>query len=459
MKTNVTPSAQLAHFAADLQYDDIPPEVMRRAEDLFVDWFGSALSGKVGRPVQAIESVAREVGPTEGRAEVLLSRRKTASVFAAMVNAASSHFMEQDDVHNASVFHPGAVVFPAVLAIAQDRGISGKEMMTAAVAGYEVGIRVGEFLGQSHYKVFHTTGTAGTIAAAVAAGRAMNLPPEKMQHAIGSAGTQAAGLWEFLKDAANSKQLHTAKAAFDGVLSALLSEKGFSGAKQILEGAKGMGAGMSQDAEPARLTDRLGERWATIETSFKFHASCRHTHPAADAFLSLAQQHQLGAEDIASVTTHVHQGAIDVLGQVDEPKSVHQAKFSMGTVLGLLAVYGKAGVYEFNEFFREGSVQAFRQRVTMLLDPEIDALYPQRWVGKVTLKTVDGREFHSRVDEPKGDPGNTLSREEIEQKAIMLAEVSGAATAAEMRGALDGLWRISEKTAVGDLLPPWSQDL
>jgi len=459
MKTNVTPSAQLAHFAADLQYDDIPPEVMRRAEDLFVDWVGSALSGKVGRPVQAIESVAREVGPTEGRAEVLLSRRKTTSVFAAMVNAASSHFMEQDDVHNGSVFHPGAVVFPAVLALAQDRGISGKEMMTAAVAGYEVGIRVGEFLGQSHYKVFHTTGTAGTIAAAVAAGRAINLPPEKMQHAIGSAGTQAAGLWEFLKDAANSKQLHTAKAAFDGTLSALLSEKGFSGAKQILEGAKGMGVGLSQDADPARLTDRLGERWATIETSFKFHASCRHTHPAADAFLSLMQQHQLNADQIAAVTTRVHQGAIDVLGQVDEPKSVHQAKFSMGTVLGLLAVYGKAGVYEFNECFREDQVQAFRRRVSMVLDPEVDALYPQRWVGKVTITTTDGRELNARVDEPKGDPGNTLSRAEIEQKAVMLAELAGAATADEMRGVLDCLWRIAEHASVGDLLPPWSQDL
>ncbi len=459
MKTNVTPSAQLAHFAADLQYDDIPPEVMRRAEELFVDWVGSALSGKVGRPVQAIESVAREVGPTEGRAEVLLSRRKTTSVFAAMVNAASSHFMEQDDVHNGSVFHPGAVVFPAVLALAQDRGISGKEMMTAAVAGYEVGIRVGEFLGQSHYKVFHTTGTAGTIAAAVAAGRAINLPPEKMQHAIGSAGTQAAGLWEFLKDAANSKQLHTAKAAFDGTLSALLSEKGFSGAKQILEGAKGMGVGLSQDADPARLTDRLGERWATIETSFKFHASCRHTHPAADAFLSLMQQHQLNADQIAAVTTRVHQGAIDVLGQVDEPKSVHQAKFSMGTVLGLLAVYGKAGVYEFNECFREDQVQAFRRRVSMVLDPEVDALYPQRWVGKVTITTTDGRELNARVDEPKGDPGNTLSRAEIEQKAVMLAELAGAATADEMRGVLDSLWRIAEHASVGDLLPPWSQDL
>ncbi|MEY3979364.1 MAG: hypothetical protein RLZZ375_793 [Pseudomonadota bacterium] len=459
MKTNVTPSAQLAHFAADLQYDDVPPEVMRRAEDLFVDWVGSALSGKVGRPVQAIESVAREVGPIEGRAEVLLSRRKTTSVFAAMVNAASSHFMEQDDVHNGSVFHPGAVVFPAVLALAQDRGITGKEMMTAAVAGYEVGIRVGEFLGQSHYKVFHTTGTAGTIAAAVAAGRAINLPPEKMQHAIGSAGTQAAGLWEFLKDAANSKQLHTAKAAFDGTLSALLSEKGFSGAKQILEGAKGMGVGLSQDADPARLTDRLGERWATIETSFKFHASCRHTHPAADAFLSLMQQHQLNADQIAAVTTRVHQGAIDVLGQVDEPKSVHQAKFSMGTVLGLLAVYGKAGVYEFNECFREDQVQAFRRRVRMVLDPEVDALYPQRWVGKVTITTTDGRELNARVDEPKGDPGNTLSRAEIEQKAVMLAELAGAATADEMRGVLDSLWRIAEHASVGDLLPPWSQDL
>jgi 2-methylcitrate dehydratase PrpD len=380
-------------------------------------------------------------------------------VFAAMVNAASSHFMEQDDIHNSSVFHPGTVVFPAVLAIAQERGISGKELMTAAVAGYEVGIRVGEFLGQSHYKVFHTTGTAGTIAAAVAAGRAINLPPEKIQHAIGSAGTQAAGLWEFLKDAANSKQLHTAKAAFDGLLSALLAEKGFSGAKQILEGAKGMGAGMSQDADPARLTDRLGERWATIETSFKFHASCRHTHPAADALLSLIQQHQLSADQIASVTTHVHQGAIDVLGQVDEPKSVHQAKFSMGTVLGLLAIYGKAGVYEFNEYFRESAVQAFRQRVSMALDPEVDALYPQRWIGKVSVTTSDGRELNARIDEPKGDPGNTLTRPEIEQKAIMLAEVSGAATAEEMRGSLDGLWKISEQVAVGDLLPPWSQDL
>ena len=308
MNTTIAPSQQLAEFAANLQFSDIPDAVVRRAEDLLLDWFGSALAGKVGRPVQAIEAIARDMGPQEGRAEVLISRRMTSPLFAALVNGASSHYAEQDDVHNGSVFHPAAVVFPAALAIAQDRGCSGKDLITAAIAGYEAGIRIGEFLGRSHYRIFHTTGTAGTVAAAVAAARLMGLNPQQMLHAIGSAGTQAAGLWEFLRDAADSKQLHTGKAAADGLLAALLAEKGFTGAKHVLEGPQGMGAGMSSDADPVRLTDRLGTRWATIETSFKFHASCRHTHPAADALQQAMREHGLKASDITEVITHVHQG-------------------------------------------------------------------------------------------------------------------------------------------------------
>ena len=119
-----------------------------------------------------------------------------------MVNAAASHYAEQDDVHNGSVFHPGAVVFAPALAVAQALGASGQELLAASTAGYEVGIRVGEFLGRSHYAVFHTTGTAGTLAAAAAVGRLLRLTPEQMLNAFGSAGTQAAGLWEFLRDAA-----------------------------------------------------------------------------------------------------------------------------------------------------------------------------------------------------------------------------------------------------------------
>ncbi|KAG1256374.1 hypothetical protein G6F68_009816 [Rhizopus microsporus] len=223
------------------------------------------------------------MGPADGPSEVLITRRRTSPLFAAMVNAAAAHVVEQDDVHNGSVFHPAAVVFPPALAVAQALGSSGRDLITAAVAGYEVGIRVGEFLGRSHYKIFHTTGTAGTLAAAVTTGHLLKLSPEQMLHALGAAGTQAAGLWEFLRDAADSKQLHTAKAAAAGITAAYLAREGFTGARHILEGPQGMAAGMSTDADPSKLCDRLGQRWALAETSFKFHASCRHTHPAADA--------------------------------------------------------------------------------------------------------------------------------------------------------------------------------
>ena len=443
MKDTIAPGAQLAAFAANLRYEDIPEPVLRRTEDLLLDWFGSALAGKVGRPVQAIEALALEQGPRDGGAEVLISRRKTTPLFAAMVNGASSHYAEQDDVHNGSVFHPATVIFPAVLAIAQDRGLSGKELLTASVAGYEAGIRIGEFLGRSHYKIFHTTGTVGTVAAAVAVGRLIGLDARQMLDAIGSAGTQAAGLWEFLRDAADSKQLHTAKAASDGLLAALLAEKGFTGAKQILEGRQGMGAGMSQGTNPAALTDRLGERWATIETSFKFHASCRHTHPAADALQKAMKDHGLNPEDIVEVITHVHQGAIDVLGPVVDPQTVHQGKFSMGTVLGLIAIEGAAGVTEFERRYRDPDVADFRVRVKMVLDEEVDGAYPARWIGKVTVHTRDGRTLHARVDEPKGDPGNTLTRPELEDKAIRLAAFGGAADEAEMQRAFGVLWGIA----------------
>src|SRR5207342_319656 len=145
------------------------------------------------------------------------------------------------------------------------------------------------------------------------------------------------------------------------------------GAKRILEGAQGMAAGMSTDADPARLTDRLGTRWALVETSFKYHACCRHTHPAADALLRVMDEHDIAAAQVARVTAHVHQGAIDVLGPVVNPQTVHHAKFSMGTVLGLIACRGAAGLGEFEGGYLAADVVALRERVAMDLDNEVDA--------------------------------------------------------------------------------------
>ncbi|WP_088140688.1 MmgE/PrpD family protein [Achromobacter xylosoxidans] len=445
-------SAELAAFAANLRYEDIPAPVLRRAEDLLLDCLASILAGASARAVQAIDRYAAAMGPTDGPSEVLITRRRTTPLFAAMVNAAAAHVVEQDDVHNGSVFHPAAVVFPPALAVAQALGRSGRDLLVAAVAGYEVGIRVGEFLGRSHYKIFHTTGTAGTLAAAVTTGRLLNLSPEEMLHALGSAGTQAAGLWEFLRDAADSKQLHTAKAAADGITAAYLAREGFTGARHILEGPQGMAAGMSTDADPSRLCDRLGERWALAETSFKFHASCRHTHPAADALQQALRENKLTEADIERVVAHVHQGAIDVLGPVVNPQTVHQSKFSMGTVLALIARQGRAGLAEFDAGLDDPGVATFRGKVEMELDPEVDGAYPQRWIGKVTVYTRDGRKLHGRVDEPKGDPGNTLSRAEIEDKTLSLGRYADAATEPELRGLIDAIWNLEKAEKLGMLL-------
>jgi len=447
--SNLHPSRDLAAFAASLRHDAIPPAVLRRTEDLFLDWFGSALAGRGARPVEALARFWLSQGPQDGPSEVLIHRRGTSPMVAAAVNAASSHFAEQDDVHNGSVFHPATVVFPVALAVAQALGRSGRDLLVASVAGYEVGIRVGEFLGRSHYKVFHTTGTAGSVAAAATAGRLLGLDPARMLDAFGSAGTQGAGLWEFLRDAADSKQLHTAHAASTGLASAYLAADGLTGAKRILEGAQGMAAGMSTDADPERLVDGLGTRWATAETSFKYHASCRHTHPAADALLQVVREHRLGLDDIESVVARVHQGAIDVLGPVVNPSTVHQAKFSMGTVLAIAAMRGHAGVGEFDADFQAAWAAAFRDRVRMELDEEVDRAYPARWIGKVDVATRDGRRLSGRIDEPKGDPGNTLSRPELEDKALKLARFSGGASDVEMAQATARVWALDSEAPVG----------
>ncbi|MDD9723426.1 MmgE/PrpD family protein [Sulfitobacter sp. PR48] len=431
MEITASHGALLSGFVADLEYDNLPESVVRMIRDLAVDWYGSAVAGHAARPVQALEAVCGTLVSGKSESTVLSSGNRASAYAAAMINAASSHVVEQDDVHNGAVFHPAAVVFPAVFALAEARNLNGPAIIEAAVCGYEVGIRVGEFLGRSHYVHFHTTGTAGTLACAAAVAKLLKLDARQVLHAFGTAGTQAAGLWEFLADAADSKQVHTAGATANGMFAAFLAQQGVTGAARIFDGPHGMAAALSQDADPARLSAGLGSRWATLEMSYKWHASCRHTHPAADALAEVLSREALLADDIEKVIALVHQGAIDVLGAVRVPESVHQAKFSMGTVLGLIAVHGKAGVLEFDSHaLSDPAVAAFRDRVEMQFDPEVDVAYPSRWLGRVTVHTRDGRVLRGAIDDPKGDPGNPLGWDELLAKAESLCRYEIASNAA-----------------------------
>lgn len=441
-----SPSKQLATFAAGLAFAHIPENVIDRAQWLFLDWYGSVLAGCRSRSVEVFKKFAGDMGAESGACQLFGSEQSSSPLFAALVNAAASHSVEQDDIHNASIFHPGTVVFPPIFALAQSLPeVSGRDFLTAAVVGYECGIRVGEFLGRSHYRVFHTTATAGTLAAAMAAANILKLNPTQTLHALGSAGTQASGLWEFLRDGADSKQLHTAKASADGLLAAYSAQHGLTAASQILEGQQGMAAGMSGEGDSAKLTDRLGVRWALTETSFKLHASCRHTHPAADALLQICTEHELDFRDIEHIRAYVYQAAKDVLGAVDVPNTIHQSKFSMGFVLALIARYRSAGISDFSEQALADPINsALRQRVSMIVDADIDQHYPAKWATRVEVKLHSGEILQAFVDTPKGDPENMLSRAELEAKVIHLAQYSGVATSVEMQAIIDVIWGLPE---------------
>lgn len=297
-------------------------------------------------------------------------------------------------------------------------------MLLASIAGYEAGIRIAESLGRSHYRTFHTTATVGTVAAALAVGKLLGFGYEHMVSALGTAGTQTSGLWEFMRSGAgDSKQLHCAHAAGNGLLSAYMTRDGLKGAQDVIEGECGFIKSLAkEDADAAWLTDRLGQRWAVLETSFKFHACCRHTHPAADALLDAIEKNGIKnpMAEIKSIVAQVHQAAIDVLGPVDvgpPPRTIHTAKFSMKSTLALIALQGSASLVDFEKYaLTDPDVLQFRDRISMTLNSEVDGAYPKRWLGRVQVCLADGQAVKGVCDEPKGDPGNTLTRAELEDK-------------------------------------------
>jgi 2-methylcitrate dehydratase PrpD len=452
-----TPERALASAAAELTWVQLPAPVVVAIRRLFLDWVASALAGSTSIQVTRLSQAAARGGlgiggspcaeGEKGTATALPRFAQAPALVAALLNGASSHVEEMDDLHNESIYHPGTCVFPAALAVAESEGAGPRDFLTAAVAGYEVSLRVGQALGSEHYRYFHTTGTAGTVGAAVAAGHLLGLDTQEMLSAIGSAGTQAAGLWQFLADGAMSKQLHTAKAAFNGVLSAYLAGEGFTGSAEILLGEKGLLPGMARSEGTGGITDdgalRRRQRQAlmegleevpgsplpdygfaafkTPEVSIKYHASCRHTHPAVDALLLIMEEHGLAAERIRSIHAHVNTAAFDLLKDATA-SGPWAAKFSIPFCLAQAALCGSLGVDSFSvSALEDPRLVELMNRVTTDVDPSLDADYPRRWVAWVDVETVSGSTFQARVDAPKGDPDNALSAEELEAKFRLLS--------------------------------------
>ncbi|MFQ5692661.1 MAG: MmgE/PrpD family protein, partial [Nitrospinota bacterium] len=305
-----TCSQQLAEWVSGLRYEDIPPEVIEKAKSAFLDILGIALASSgmpFGRDVIAL---AEDLGKGE-EASVVGSGLRLPAANAALANGTLGHGLDYDDTHAESVIHTSACVVPSALAAAEACGADGKALLTAAVAGWEVLIRLGLVCpGQFHDRGFHATAVCGPFATSLVAGKAWGSPADQMVHALGICGSMAAGSMEFLTDGAWTKRLHPGWAAHSGLVAARMARRGFSGPREIFEGRFGfynLYVGRNGDKRDlSRLTAGLGEEWKTLELDQKPFPCCHFTHAFIDAALFLREEHRIDPAEIESVECRIH---------------------------------------------------------------------------------------------------------------------------------------------------------
>ena len=413
----MTVTRQLANFVVDTNFKDIGIKVREHAKLCILDWFGAALAGSLEPNAKIITSIMREMGGKK-QSTIIGTRNQTSSINAALANGIIGHTIELDDIHEEAIIHPAAPVIPAALAIGEYNNISGRDLITSIILGYEVEIRIGCAINPSHYRFWHTTGTCGTFGAAAAVGKILGLDCEKMIHALGIAGTQAAGLVEVF--GTMSKSLNPGRAARDGVLSALLAQKGFTSSDLILEADKGYCRATAEEYDFDKITENLGNGFELTNNIFKLHASCGHTHGAIDAVLNLTKKNDVKLDGIDEIIVETYPSAVELVGKNFEPKTASEGKFSLPYCLATALIFRKVGIAEFTkERLKDSRILELSRRVKVTVNPE----YVNARLGcaKVTLRTVDGEEFSNRVDVPKGYPKNPLTKVELENKFRNLA--------------------------------------
>ncbi|MBX5437009.1 MAG: MmgE/PrpD family protein [Alicyclobacillaceae bacterium] len=422
-------SRALARYVCGLSFEQLPADVVYWTRLTFLDWLGNALAGSQTEPSQWVQAVAADSG---GRRQATLltprpsapwlaNRDQSSVLWASLVNGTSSHMIELDDVHKKAIIHAGTVVIPGALALAEHLGVSGRRFMESVVAGFDVCIRIGEAVTPSHYRFFHTTGTVGTFGAAAAAAKLLGLSEEQTVHALGTAGTQAAGLWEFIENGSMSKHLHAGKAAWNGVFAALLAARGVTGAETILEGKRGFFRAMAAEVDEGCITAGLGERYKIAENCFKIHASCRHTHHAVDLALQLVHAHDIQPNEVEAVEVATYPVALDITDN-PHPQSVYAAKFSLQYCVALAVARRSAGWADFTEeTLWDPVIRRLLARVQVSVDPDCAAKYPECWAARVTIRTYDGRSWEAATDYPKGDFENPVSEADLVAKFYSLS--------------------------------------
>jgi 2-methylcitrate dehydratase PrpD len=301
-------------------------------------------------------------------------------------------------------------------------------------------------VGKEHYRIWHNTSTCGPFGSAMAAADLLGLDEEQAVWALGNAGTQSSGLWEFLAAGAMSKHLHTARGAESGLLAELLAREGFTGSNRILEGEKGFFAGLCPDPHPEAITADPGRPWQLTNTSMKPWPCCRHTHPLIDAAIEL--HGKLGGAEIRKVTVGAYRAALDVCDR-PRPQDPYSAKFSLQHCAAIALTDGKVVQSSFDTAARQ-RVAPQTELVEVGPDPAVDEAYPKAWGVRLAVEAADGRALEASRRHAKGDPENPVTAAELSEKALMLL-VEGGMREDRARGLIDTVRDLPSGRRVGDL--------
>jgi 2-methylcitrate dehydratase PrpD len=426
-------SRRLAQFLAAATYSDLPTPVIQDTKRAVLDWLGSAMAGSLEPPARMARGAVESMNG--GASAVAFTR------------GVASHILELDDIHKTSTVHAAAPVISAALSVAEREDADGRAFLLAVALGYEAALRIGEAVNPSHYRYWHPTGTAATFGAAAAAGSLLKLDAAQMLHALGSAGTQAAGLWEFNADGAMSKHLHPGKAAMNGVLAADLARVGFTGATRILEGERGFFRAMSAAYDESRITDGLGERWKISENCYKLHSCCGHTHTAIDVALEWRRSPGLRVPaDIRDIQIKTYASGYEIVKEM-RPRTPYQAKFSIAYCVAVALLDGRADLAQFSpERMADPAIATLLERTRVTVAEDLTAKYPAAWPTRLTIVLANGETLRGAADFPRGNPENPVSTQELQEKfRSLVAPRFGADAAGRV---IDGVAQLENLTSL-----------
>jgi 2-methylcitrate dehydratase PrpD len=449
----------LAGFVSTLRYESIPEEVRERLKLLILDALGCALYGAELEWCRMLRVALAGVDSTAACA-VWGTTERLSAPHAALANGTQVQSFELDDVHRAGVLHVGAVVLPALVALAEMRPqLSGRDFLAAAAAGYEVGPRVGLCMGPEHIgQGWHAGATVGVFAAGAAAARALQLSPERTVHALGIAGTQSSGLMA-AQYGAMVKRMHAGRAAQSGLYGGLLADEGFTGIENVFEAEYGgFCTTFSRSADRfrlAELTGGLGSTWQTMGVALKFYSCVGSNHTTLDALRALKDEHRFAAEDVERVVVHGSQVTADHAGWKYEPAGMTAAQLNLAFCAATLLLEGDC----FVEQFQPGAELdprriALAERVTVLADPAITAKGARhRHEVRVQVELRNGRRVERTQETPRGSEQNFAPAADVIAKFEKLSRRSlDTERVAQLRDAVLALEKLPSAARLADLL-------